>query len=95
MPFDIEIQHRLDFLDEYIDSLEHDKIAAGDNDLSVIEEAKEIHQKAREHYSKGDFKQAWTGIVWAEACILEVGAAELESTKKLFRKIDEALGTQI
>jgi hypothetical protein len=75
--------------------LERDKKAVGDNDLSVIEEAKEIHQKARDRYSNKDFKGAWTGIIWAESCILEVGATELESSKKLFCKIDEALGTQI
>lgn len=90
---DEEIQRRLDFLDEYIDTLERDKKAAGDNDLSVIQEAKEIHQKARERYGNKDYRGAWTGIVWAEAC-LQVGAAELESIKKLFREIDDALGTQ-
>jgi len=90
---DAEIQRRLDFLDGYIDSLEQAKAEAGDKDLSIIEEAKQIQQKARENYSQRNFKLAWAGIFWAESCILEVGAAELESSKALFRKIDDTLAT--
>lgn len=90
--FHPEIQRRLDFLDEYIDSLEREKREAGDTDISVVEEAKGIHRMAREHYSRAEYREAWSGITWAEACILGVGRYELESYKSLSRKVDQILG---
>lgn len=86
-----EIQRRLDFLDEFIDTLGREKQAEGDEDLSVIEEAKGVQQTAREHYSRGDLKKAWTGIYWAESCIL-VGQSDLASYRKVSAEIEELLG---
>ncbi len=85
-----EIQRRLDFLDEYIDTLERAKQADGDEDVSIIDEAKSIHQKARECYSQGELQKAWSGIYWAEGCII-CGKSELAAWKELSSKIDELL----
>jgi len=88
--FNQELQRRLDFLDEYIDTLEREKQAAGDNDLSVIEEAKSIHQKARQHYSQGELRKAWQGVFWSEGCIL-CGHTELADWNNLSSSIDKLL----
>jgi len=85
-----EIQRRLDFLDETIDTLEREKTESGDHDRSMVEEARRIQQVAREHFSLSDLEKANYGITWAESCI-GVGRRELGGRQKVQAAIEALL----
>jgi hypothetical protein len=78
-----ELERRLGFLDELIDTLECERAEEGDDDIPQnIEEMKQIRQSARESYSRGELQTAWLQTIRAEYCVFQ-GRTEVESWNRL------------
>jgi hypothetical protein len=86
------IQRKLDDMDETIDTLAREKAAASDDDLAGdLEEARQIQQRAREEYSRGEFHNALLSIYRADFCLC-LGREALTKWKDLLADIGKALG---
>ena len=87
----VPLQMKLDRLDELIDTLEREKVKAGDDDLTQdMEEARQMQQAARESYSRGEFGKAWRQTIQAEHSLF-LGRKALDNRNRLIAAIDEAL----